>query len=150
MNVSRSKDFWAGIMFLGFAAVAVLAARGYTLGTPGRMGPGYFPMALGILLGLLGLIIAARSLLSAEDRIEGLQLRPLVYLVAGVCLFGLLIERLGLVLTLVAVVGVAAFASRESRSVEVTALAAVLAVFSLGIFVYVLRLPLPVWPNFFG
>src|SRR5262249_9178488 len=150
MNVSRSKDFWAGIMFLGFAAVAVLAARGYTLGTPGRMGPGYFPMALGILLGLLGLIIAARSLLSAEDRTEGLQLRPLVYLVAGVCLFGLLIERLGLVVTLVAVVGVAAFASRESRSVEVTALAAVLAVFSLGIFVYVLRLPLPVRPNFFG
>src|SRR5262245_43437584 len=148
MNVSRSKDFWAGIMFLGFAAVAVLAARGYTLGTAGRMGPGYFPMALGLLLGLLGLIIAARSLLSADGPIDGLKLRPLVCLVAGVCLFGLLIERLGLVLTLIAVVAVAAFASRESRSIEVAALAAGLAAFSLGAFVYVLRLPLPVWPNF--
>jgi hypothetical protein len=147
MNVTRSKDFWAGIMFLGFAAVAVLAARGYTLGTAGRMGPGYFPMALGILLGLLGLVIAGRSLLTADDRIDGLKWRPLVFLVAAVCLFGLLIERLGLVLTLVAVVGVAAFAGRESRSVEVAALAGVLAVFSLGVFVYVLRLPLPVWPN---
>ncbi|HKA74911.1 MAG TPA: tripartite tricarboxylate transporter TctB family protein [Xanthobacteraceae bacterium] len=150
MNVSRSKDFWAGIMFLGFAAVAMVAARGYTLGSAGRMGPGYFPMVLGLLLGVLGLIIAARSLLTADNRIDGLKLQPLLFLVAGVCLFGLLIERLGLVLTLIAVVAVAAFASRESRSVEVAALAAVLAVFSLAIFVYVLRLPLLVWPNFFG
>jgi hypothetical protein len=150
MNVSRSKDFWAGIMFLGFAAVAMVAARGYTFGSAGRMGPGYFPMMLGLLLGVLGLIIAARSLLTADNRIDGLKLQPLLLLVAGVCLFGLLIERLGLVLTLIAVVAVAAFASRESRSVEVAALAAVLAVFSLAIFVYVLRLPLLVWPNFFG
>jgi Tripartite tricarboxylate transporter TctB family len=150
MNVTRSKDFWAGIMFLGFAAVAVLAAHGYTLGTPGRMGPGYFPMALGILLGLLGLVIAARSLLNAQDRVDGFKLRPLVFLVIAVCLFGISIERVGLVLTLIAVVAVAAFASRASRSVEIAALAAGLAVFSLAIFVYLLRLPLPVWPNLFG
>ena len=67
MNVSRSKDFWAGIMFLGFAAVAMVAARGYTPGTAGRMGPGYFPMVLGLLLGVLGLIIAARSLLTVDN-----------------------------------------------------------------------------------
>src|SRR5262245_65086660 len=101
MNVSRSKDFWAGIMFLGFAAVAMVAARGYTLGTAGRMGPGYFPIVLGLLLGVLGLIIAARSLLTADNRIDGLKPQPPLVLVAGVCLFRLLIERLGLLLTLI-------------------------------------------------
>ena len=78
MNIRASKDFWAGIMFLSFACVAVLAARGYSMGTAGRMGPGYFPMALGLVLGLLGLLIIARSVVAGSGAISGLQLRPLL------------------------------------------------------------------------
>ncbi|MFL4967725.1 MAG: tripartite tricarboxylate transporter TctB family protein [Xanthobacteraceae bacterium] len=148
MNIRASKDFWAGIMFLSFAAVAVLAARGYAMGTAGRMGPGYFPMALGLVLGLLGLLIIARSVVAGSGAISGLQLRPLLVLAGAVLTFGLLIERLGLVITLVVVVAASAVASRESRPLEVAALAATLAAFSVGIFVYALRLPLPVWPSF--
>ncbi|MFL5091344.1 MAG: tripartite tricarboxylate transporter TctB family protein [Xanthobacteraceae bacterium] len=148
MNIRASKDFWAGIMFLSFAAVAVLAARGYAMGTAGRMGPGYFPMALGLVLGLLGLLIIARSVVAGSGAISGLQLRPLLVLAGAVLTFGLLIERLGLVITLVVVVAASAVASRESRPLEVAALAATLTAFSVGIFVYALRLPLPVWPSF--
>ncbi|MFL5087846.1 MAG: tripartite tricarboxylate transporter TctB family protein [Xanthobacteraceae bacterium] len=148
MNIRASKDFWAGIMFLSFAAVAVLAARGYSMGTAGRMGPGYFPMALGLVLGLLGLLIIARSVVAGSGAISGLQLRPLLVLAGAVLTFGLLIERLGLVITLVVVVAASAVASRESRPLEVAALAATLTAFSVGIFVYALRLPLPVWPSF--
>jgi len=43
MRIRAPKDFWSGVMFCGFAAVAILAARGYSLGTAGKMGPGYFP-----------------------------------------------------------------------------------------------------------
>jgi hypothetical protein len=68
MSVRASKDFWAGIMFLSFAAVAVLAVRGYSMGTAGRMGPGYFPMALGMVLGLLGLLIIARAVMVGLER----------------------------------------------------------------------------------
>ena len=148
MNIRASKDFWAGIMFLSFAAVAVLAARGYSMGTAGRMGPGYFPMALGLVLGLLGLLIIARSVVAGSGAISGLQLRPLLVLAGAVLTFGLLIERLGLVITLVVVVAASAVASRESRPLEVAALATTLAAFSVGIFVYALRLPLSVWPSF--
>ncbi|MFL5002876.1 MAG: tripartite tricarboxylate transporter TctB family protein, partial [Xanthobacteraceae bacterium] len=84
MNIRASKDFWAGIMFLSFAAVAVLAARGYSMGTAGRMGPGYFPMALGLVLGLLGLVIIARSVVAGNGAISGLQLRPLLVLAGAV------------------------------------------------------------------
>ena len=148
MNVRASKDFWAGIMFLSFAAVAVLAARGYSMGTAGRMGPGYFPMALGLLLALLGLVIIARSLIAGSDATSAVQLRPMLVLAGAVLLFGLLIERLGLVITLAVVVAASAAASRESRPLEVAALAAALAAFSVGIFVYALRLPLSIWPSF--
>jgi hypothetical protein len=135
-------------MFLTFAAVAVWAARGYAMGSAGRMGPGYFPMALGIVLGVLGLIIIGRALAAGDECVGALQLRPLLVIVVAVCLFGLLIERLGLVVALVAVVVVSAMASREYRPVEVAALAAVLAAFSVGVFVYALRLPLTLWPSF--
>ena len=148
MNIRASKDFWAGIMFLSFASVAVLAARGYSMGTAGRMGPGYFPMVLGLVLGLLGLLIIARSVVAGSGAISGLQLRPLLVLAGAVLTFGLLIERLGLVITLAVVVAASAVASRESRPLEIAALAAMLAAFSVGIFVYALRLPLSVWPSF--
>jgi hypothetical protein len=148
MTIRAPKDFWTGIMFLAFAAVALLAAHGYALGTAGRMGPGYFPMLLGGVLALLGLILVVRSFAIDGEQVMRLHLLPLIVIAIAVCLFGLLIERLGLVVSLVAVTIVSALASRESRPIEYTALALVLAAFSVGVFVYALRLPLPVWPAF--
>jgi hypothetical protein len=146
MTIRAPKDFWSGIMFLAFAAVALLAARGYSLGTPGRMGPGYFPMLLGAVLGGLGLILVVRSFLIAGEGLTRLHLLPLAIIALGVCLFGAFIERLGLVISLIVVTMVTALASRESRPIEFAALALVLTAFSVGVFVYALRLPLPLWP----
>ena len=153
MTIRAPKDFWSGIMFLAFAAVALWAARGYSLGNAGRMGPGYFPMLLGGVLALLGLILIVRSLVIAganEEGVARVHFVPLVVTTISVCLFGLALERLGLVAAVIVVIGVSALASRESRLFETTALALVLAAFSVGVFVYALRLPLPVWPAFLG
>ena len=146
MNIRAPKDFWSGIMFLAFAAVALVTAHGYALGTPGRMGPGYFPMLLGAVLGGIGLLLVVRSLAFAGERVGTLNLVPLLVIALGVCAFALTIDRLGLVVALILVTAVSALASRDSRPIEVAALTLVLAVFSVGIFVYALRLPLPVWP----
>jgi len=146
VNIRAPKDFWTGIMFIAFAAVAMLAARGYSLGSAGRMGPGYFPMLLGAALGLLGVILVARSLVIEGETIGRLRLMPLIVIALGVCLFGIAIERLGLLVALIAATGVTAFASRDSRPLEVAALALVLAGFATAVFVYALRLPLPLWP----
>jgi hypothetical protein len=146
MSIRAPKDFWSGIMFLAFAAVGLLAARGDSLGTPGRMGPGYFPILLATVLGGLGLVLVVRSLVIAGDGLSRLHVLPLAIIALGVCLFGLFIERLGLVIALIVVTVVTALASRESRPMEFAALALVLAAFSVGVFVYGLRLPLPIWP----
>jgi putative tricarboxylic transport membrane protein len=138
MNIRAPKDFWSGIMFLAFAAVALLAARHYSLGSRGRMGPGYFPILLGTVLGGLGLILVVRSFLTHGERLTRLHLVPVAIMTLGVCLFGVFIERLGLVISLIVVTMVTAL--------EFTALALVLTAFSVGIFVYALRLPLPIWP----
>jgi Tripartite tricarboxylate transporter TctB family len=147
VNIRAPKDFWSGIMFIAFAAVAMLTARGYSLGGAGRMGPGYFPMLLGGALGVLGLILVARSLVIAGEVVGRLRLLPLLVIALGVCLFGLAIERLGLLVALIAATAVTAFASRESRPLEVAALALALAIFSAAVFVLALRLPLPLWPS---
>jgi Tripartite tricarboxylate transporter TctB family len=148
MKIRAQKDFWSGLMFLAFAAVAMTAASGYSLGSTGRMGPGYFPLLLGGVLALLGVLLVGRSLLIGGEQSGRLSFLPLLVIAAAVLAFGLLIERLGLVVSLIVATLVSACASRDSRPVEVVLLAAALTAFSVAVFVYGLRLPLPLWPTF--
>ena len=137
-------------MFIAFAATALLAARGYSLGAAGKMGPGYFPVMLGSVLALIGLILVVRSFVIDGEAITRIQILPLAIIAAAVVAFGVLLQPLGLVLSLALVTVVSAFASRESKPLEVAALTCVLAAFAAGVFVYGLRLPLPLWPAMMG
>src|SRR3954447_6220610 len=95
MTIRAPKDFWAGVMFCGFAAIGILAARGYSLGSAGRMGPGYFPLLLGGVLAGLGAILIARSIVITGESVARFHVLPLTIVVAAVCLFGAMIEPLG-------------------------------------------------------
>jgi hypothetical protein len=148
IRIRAPKDFWSGVMFLVFAAVAIAAARGYSLGTSGKMGPGYFPIGLGLVLGALGAVLIGRSLVFAGEGVPRIRVLPLAVIVVGVCLFGLMVEPLGLVAALVVLVVVTAWAGHEFHLLETLALAAALIVFSIAVFVHALGLSLPVWPDF--
>lgn len=148
MHIRAPKDFWSGIMFLAFAAVALLAASDYAIGSARRMGPGYFPVVLGSVLGLLGIVLVIRSLMIKGEAVERVRFVAIIVIILGIVLFGITIQWLGVVVALIIVTVVSAFASRESRPLEVSALALVLTALSVGVFVYALRLPLPLWPTF--
>ena len=148
VSIRAPKDFWAGVMFIAFAAVALYVSRNYSLGTTIRMGPGYFPMLLGGMLALIGGILVVRSLVIAGDPLGHVRVLPLVVVAVAVVLFGVLLPRLGLVITLPLVIVVSALASVQSRRWEVLILALMLTVFSALVFVYGLRLPIPLWPTF--
>ena len=77
MFIRAPKDFWAGLMFLAFAALAIVTASGYSMGRGGRMGPGYFPTLLGWALAFLGVILVVRSLAFRGEAVERIQPRPL-------------------------------------------------------------------------
>ncbi|MGQ0511141.1 MAG: tripartite tricarboxylate transporter TctB family protein [Betaproteobacteria bacterium] len=65
MEIRNEKDFWAGIMFMGFGLAAVIIALlNYQMGTAVRMGPAYFPTVLGGLLAILGFIVFLRGFFS--------------------------------------------------------------------------------------
>src|SRR5262245_23384306 len=142
MRIRAPKDFWSGVMFCGFAAVAIFAARGYSLGSAGRMGPGYFPLLLAGLLAVIGAILIARSLVLSGEPVSRFHVLPLAVIAAAVCLFGVLIEPLGLVVSLVVLTLISASAGAQFRLPETLALNVLLIVFSVGVFVYSLCMPL--------
>ena len=147
MKIRAPKDFWSGVMFCGFAAIAIAAARGYSLGSAGKMGPGYFPLLLGFVLAALGAVLIARSVVVDDEPLPRFYVLPLVVIAAAVCLLGLLIEPLGLVVSLAVLTVLSAWVGPQFRLLETVVLAAVLIVFSIGVFVYVLGLPLTIWPS---
>ena len=150
MQIRAPKDFWSGIMFLAFAATALLTARGYSLGNAGRMGPGYFPTMLGYALALVGAILVGRSFALAGEAAARIHPVPLMTIALGVVLFGVLVEPLGLVIAVMVATLMACLAGGQRRPLEIAALCVVMAVFSVGLFVLALRLPLQIWPSIGG
>lgn len=117
------------------------------MGTSGKMGPGYFPIVLAFLLGALGLLLIGRAILTGDSEVDPIRLHPLLLMVIGVILFGVAIQPLGLVIALGIAIIFSAMAGRQSSVAEVGAMVVVLALFSVGIFHYVLLLPLPILPT---
>ncbi len=147
MRIRAPKDFWSGVMFCGFAVAGVLAARGYSLGSAGKMGPGYFPLLLGGLLGALGAILIGRSVVLDGEPLPRFHVLPLAIIAIAVCLFGALVEPFGLIVALAVLTVLSARAGPQFRLMETVALTVALIVFSVGVFVYALGLPLNVWPS---
>ncbi|MGH8742423.1 MAG: tripartite tricarboxylate transporter TctB family protein [Burkholderiales bacterium] len=149
MKIKSPRDFWAGLMFLGFGLFAAIwAVTNYQMGSAVRMGPAYFPAVLGGLLAVLGLVVLIESLAVKGPAVAKINLRPLFLISAGCVVYGYLMKPLGLVLATAALVFIAAFGGHEFKWKEVTILYVVLIVFSVLVFVKGLTLPFPICPAF--
>src|SRR4030095_8030134 len=76
--IRHPKDVFAGLLFIAFGIAAIVIGSGYALGTAARMGPGYFPRILGLLLIVLGLALALRALRISGPPIPVFKWRPLL------------------------------------------------------------------------
>ena len=159
MRIKSQRDFWSGLMFMACGVAFAWGATNYTIGEGARMGPGYFPLMLGILLTLLGLFITFESLVvETEDgeKVGAMAWRPLGFIIGANLLFGVMlaglpkfgIPAMGLIVAIYALTFVSALAGDEFRLKEVAILATVLALGSYLAFVVLLKLQFPVWPAF--
>ena len=149
LRIKSSQDFWTGCVFMAFGGGTVALAQGYPLGSAARMGPAYFPMVLGALLAAIGLVMLLKSLGSAEGGdVERVNIWLLGRVLVAVVAFAVLLNPMGLVLTAVVVVVLAASAGHEFRFGEALVSAAVLALLSYVLFVWGLNQTMPVWPWF--
>jgi hypothetical protein len=146
ISIRSPRDFCAGLIFLFFGALAAYIARDYPMGSAVRMGPGYFPYLLGILLALLGVVICIKSLVMHGERIESASLRALLLVLGAVGVFAGTIESAGIVIATALLVGVGAAASPESRLREVAVLIVFLLALAVGLFTYGLGLPFKIFP----
>lgn len=149
LRIKSSQDFCTGCAFMGFGAATAVLAQAHPLGSAARMGPGYFPTMLGLLLAAIGLVLVVKSLASAEGGSVGrVHVLLLVRLLLAVVAFALLLNWLGLVVTAVIVVMLASWAGHEFRLGEAVINAAVLALLSYFLFIKALNQTMPVWPWF--
>jgi len=144
--IRSPRDFGAGLIFLFFGVLAAYIARDYPMGSAVRMGPGYFPYILGILLALLGVVICLKGLVVHGERIESASLRALLLVLGAVGVFAGTIESAGIVIATALLVGIGAAASPESRLREVAVLVVFLLAVAVGVFTYGLGLPFKIFP----
>ena len=150
--IKNPKDFWSGVMFasIGFAFAIIVKVYEYPMGTASRMGAGYFPFVLGNIMGVLGLIIIGQSLLTSGEPITKFAWRPLVWVLSAFVIFGLTAKLVGLVIAILLLVIISSYGGHEHRWKEAIISSVILAVTSVAVFVYGLKLPFPIWPEFFG
>ena len=159
MKIKSNKDFASGLMFMGVGVAFAWGATTYNVGTGARMGPGYFPLLLGILLALIGSVITFKALTvetADGDKIGKWAWKPLFFIIAsnvvfGICLGGIPkigIPAMGLIVGIYALTFIAALAGEEFKAKEVAVLATVLAILSYVAFIVLLKLQFPVWPSF--
>ena len=159
MLIKSQKDFFSGLMFTVVGGAFAMGATNYSIGTGARMGPGYFPLLLGIVLAVLGGFIMFYSFVEHADDGEpvgAFAWRPLSLILGANLIFGILLGGLpsiglppmGLVLAIYALVLIASLAGEQFRLRDVLLLATALAIGSYLAFIVLLKLQMPVWPTF--
>ena len=161
MRIKSQKDFFAGLLYLVVGVAFAWGATNYNIGDGARMGPGYFPLLLGIILAVIGAIVMFRAMViqtADGDPIGRWAWKPLAFIIAANMLFGILlggwpllgIPAMGLIIAIFVLTFVAARAGDEFKFIEVLILAILLAVGSWAAFVWGLNLQFQVWPTFLG
>ncbi len=159
MKVKSQKDFFSGLMFLLIGLGFAWGATNYNIGVGARMGPGYFPLMLGVILMVLGGLIAFKAMViesETGDKIGKWAWRPLGFIIGSNILFGILLGGLpsiglpsmGLIVAIYALTIVSAKAGDVFKLKEVLVVATVLAIISYGAFIKLLNLQFPLWPAF--
>ena len=151
LHIRNPRDFWAGAFYVALAFAVFWFGSGLATGSSARMGPGYFPTVLGAILALLGLASVVRSFIRPGEGVEPIAWKPLTFILGATVLFGLLLERLGVVIALAVLIVVSAMASQHSRpnAVSIAALVGIV-VFCVLVFVKGLGVPMPLLGSWFG
>jgi hypothetical protein len=159
VSIKSQKDFFSGLMFMLVGGAFAWGATAYNVGTGARMGPGYFPLVLGVVLAILGAAITFKALVvetETGEKIGPWAWRPIFFVLGANLIFGVMlggvpkfgIPPMGLIAGIYTLVIVASLAGERFKLRDVLILASILAVGSYMAFIVLLKLQMPVWPTF--
>ncbi|HWL27785.1 MAG TPA: tripartite tricarboxylate transporter TctB family protein [Burkholderiaceae bacterium] len=147
MLIKAPKDFWSGMIFVAFGVGFVAVAREYPMGSALEMGAAYFPTLVGGLLAIMGVVLVGSSTVKAGEAIGHIGIRIPFLVVGALVLFGYLLDWLGLIPAIIALIFVGSAGGHEFRFWEVLIFALVVAAMAVGIFSFVLGVPLKLGPQ---
>ena len=151
MKIKSQKDFWSGVMFITVGIAFAWGSLSYSFGSSARPGPAYFPFGLGVLMALLGAFILFESLVVETDDgepIGKIAWKPLITISASVAVFGWALPLLGMAIALPLLIVISSLAGDEFHWKDVLLNCIVLTVGSWAIFIWGLKLVIPLWPKF--
>ena len=146
--IRNPKDFGSGCLFAGFGLAAVVLGASYPVGTAARMGPGYFPRALGLILIAMGAVLILKSLRTRGSAITISTYKPVLVVLGSVVVFGLVVDKVGMAIGTVLLIVGASAASHEFRPKEAIVAGVLLSALACGVFIVALGVQLPIWPTF--
>lgn len=144
--VRGAVDFWSGLLLVAIAGAALYYIASLEIGTALEMGPGYFPLMIASVLAVMGAALMVRGLAVDGPEVPPMNLRATVLVLASFLAFALLLDRFGLVAAILAQSLIAGFASRESVLWQSLLFGAAMAAASVVLFVWLLGIPVEVWP----
>lgn len=152
-NFTLKRDYYAGGLMLLLGVGAAVTGTGYKFGSLARMGPGFMPVVLGIVLAFLGILIAGTALGSSEpDDKRFLPDHPQWFgwlcIIGGPVLFIILGEYGGMIPAVFACVFVCALGDNTATLKSSAILAAGVTVFGVVLFHYLLSIPFPLLRGF--
>lgn len=155
--MTQSRGFsWSrqNLVFSALFAVFACAAGGHALlamrtGTPSAMGPGFFPIALSILLGILSVGVAFLPQNPQAAPLTTAPLRAIILILACPLLFGFAVGPFGLVIAVFVTVLVSCFASRITTPAQALILSVLFTGFCVLVFHYLLNMTIPLWGEVF-
>lgn len=149
MQLRNHRDLYAGLMFAGFGVAGTLLSQDYVVGTASEMGPGYFPLMLGVILIVLGVAIAARAFADSAPalRLAPFVWQPLVYILGSVALFALALPSLGFAIALFLLLAVSSLAGQEWRPRDIVGIYLVMFALTYLVFIKGLSIPFSTWPT---
>ncbi len=141
MATINKADLSAGLLFIFFGAAFGLMSLGLEMGTTLRLGPGYFPMALSVVLIGLGATVAVKAIGSVGEEIGTFARRGMIFILTAPVFFGLTVRGLGFVPSIFLTTLIAAQAAFRMRPLHALALATAVTVFCTLVFSVALGLP---------
>lgn len=148
--IKNRKDLYAGWIFILVGLAFVWMARAYEFGSARSMGPGYFPTVLGVVLALLGIAVAFRSLAPGKGEDSPFAWKALGITTIATVVFGMIVRGAGLIPAVFVLVMISASVSIRFRWATAVPLAVGLAIFSWFVFIREIGLPFAPFGPWFG
>lgn len=152
MQIKNETDFWSGVMFVLWGLGFAVFAQQYDFGTAQRMGPAFFPSILGAILVVIGIFIALQGLRlkGTDGKLEKFYFGPLAWVLGAIVVYGLLLKSAGILISMVLLIAISSMGSHEFRWKEVIGLSIAMGVIVYLVFIWGLKLTIPVLPAFLG